>query len=149
MKQFILPLAFVAVLSSCTSRQQEAARNAAQETKEAAGNLVNNVASGGVAGIYQGITPCADCEGIETRLYIYDDSSFVENTVYLGKPDKSQLFSSSGKWEKKDALITLTFPNGPRKYKLGLNKLIMLDADGKEINGNFKLRYILSKVGDF
>ena len=39
-------------------------------------------------GMYKGVVPCADCEGIETTLWL-DDNNFVLITNYLGKKSKA------------------------------------------------------------
>jgi copper homeostasis protein (lipoprotein) len=41
------------------------------------------------AGNYQGILPCADCEGIKTQILLNKDLSYVLETQYLGKDEKN------------------------------------------------------------
>lgn len=36
---------------------------------------------------YKGITPCADCEGIETEVVLNKDLTYLIKTKYLGKGD--------------------------------------------------------------
>lgn len=148
MNKFIVMACAAGVLLSCNESQQQAAKRAAEETKETASTLVNTVASGGVTGIYEGLLPCADCAGIETRIYLFADSSFVENSLYLGKPN-STTFTASGKWSQESGTITLSQTGSARKYKLGISKLTLLDTEGKEIQSSLKDRYILAKTGDF
>jgi copper homeostasis protein (lipoprotein) len=52
------------------------------------------------AGIYQGILPCADCEGIKTQIVLNKDLSYVLETQYLGKDEK--IFQAKGtfKWNE-------------------------------------------------
>ena len=45
-------------------------------------------------GTYKGITPCADCDGIETELVLNKDLTYVIKTKYLGKGDGKTLEES-------------------------------------------------------
>jgi copper homeostasis protein (lipoprotein) len=45
-------------------------------------------------GVYTGTLPCADCEGIKTRIVLKKDGTFERNMTYLGKEDNS--FSEEG-----------------------------------------------------
>ena len=36
-------------------------------------------------GIYKGVLPCADCQGIATALTLNNDNTYVLTTKYLGK----------------------------------------------------------------
>lgn len=98
-------------------------------------------------GIYRGILPCADCEGIKTTVYINRDNSFkiVEN--YLGKNEKSIETSGTYSWTKMGNSIILKAPNSSEKrsYFVGENTLTQLDQSGKKIEGNLAPNYILSK----
>jgi uncharacterized lipoprotein NlpE involved in copper resistance len=46
-------------------------------------------------GVYKGVLPCADCEGIETRLSLQRDGDFERTTRYLGKADR--VFTARGR----------------------------------------------------
>ncbi|MGL5264897.1 MAG: copper resistance protein NlpE N-terminal domain-containing protein, partial [Plesiomonas shigelloides] len=41
---------------------------------------------------YQGVLPCTDCDGIDTRIRLNDDGSFVETDTYL-QGRSGQLFA--------------------------------------------------------
>lgn len=38
-------------------------------------------------GTYEGTLPCADCRGMETKLILNQDKTYVLNTVCFGKSD--------------------------------------------------------------
>jgi len=40
-------------------------------------------------GIYRGVLPCADCEGIETEIKINADLTYVISSTYLGKNEEA------------------------------------------------------------
>lgn len=99
------------------------------------------------AGIYKGITPCADCEGIATKISLNKDQTFLIQTQYLGKGD-GKVFEEKGSftWDKTGGFVLLQGPKGkPSRYKVGENKLLQLDLQGKEISGPLVEKYVLTK----
>ena len=98
-------------------------------------------------GTYKGITPCADCEGIETELVLNKDLTYVIKTKYLGKGDGKTLEESGNfVWDQSGSSITLEGSKGrPSRYKVGENKLIQLDMKGNVISGALAEKYVLIK----
>ncbi len=99
------------------------------------------------AGTYKGVTPCADCEGIETELVLNQDLTYVMKTKYLGKGD-GKVFEENGSfvWDKNGGSISLQGgKGGPSQYKVGENQLIQLDMEGKVITGDLAEKYVLTK----
>ncbi len=98
-------------------------------------------------GTYKGITPCADCEGIETKIYLNKDLTFIIQTKYIGKEDP-KVFEVKGTfaWNNAGSIVSLQGIKGrPFQYKVGENKLIQLDMQGKAITGSLAQMYILTK----
>ncbi|MGL2964467.1 copper resistance protein NlpE N-terminal domain-containing protein [Flavobacterium sp. RSB2_4_14] len=98
-------------------------------------------------GTYKGTTPCADCEGIATEITLNTDLTFSLKTKYLGKGD-GKVFEEKGTfvWDKSGSTITLTDLKGkPNQYKVGENRLIQLDMNGKIITGALAEKYVLTK----
>jgi uncharacterized lipoprotein NlpE involved in copper resistance len=98
-------------------------------------------------GTYKGVTPCADCEGIETELVLNQDFSYVIKTKYRGKGN-GKVVEENGNfvWDKKGRSISLQrSEGGPSQYKVGENRLIQLDMEGKQITGDLAEKYILTK----
>ena len=98
-------------------------------------------------GTYKGVTPCADCEGIETEITLNTDLTFVIKTKYLGKGD-GKIFEEKGvfSWDKTGGIIYLDcLKNRPNQYKVGENQLIQLDMEGHVISGSLAEKYILKK----
>jgi heat shock protein HslJ len=95
-------------------------------------------------GTYQGILPCADCEGIKTQLVLKEDLSYNLITSYLGKEEN--IFETKGTftWDKNGSNIMLD--NSEKQvYKVGENKLFLLDKSGNRIEGNLAKNYTLEK----
>jgi heat shock protein HslJ/uncharacterized lipoprotein NlpE involved in copper resistance len=101
-------------------------------------------------GIYTGIIPCADCEGIQTLIKLNDDLSYIWKTRYLGKDET--IFGTTGNFDWSDDGSSITLINntedqsGP-SWLVGENMLFMLDADGNRITGELAAMYNLEKVG--
>ncbi|MBC8884567.1 copper resistance protein NlpE N-terminal domain-containing protein [Flavobacterium piscinae] len=100
------------------------------------------------SGMYQGVLPCADCEGIETTLWI-DENNYVLFTNYLGKKNKTKSeFRGSYVWnEFGNTIILKGIENAPNHYFVGENYLKQLDMDGNKI-GDLAEKYVLQKKSD-
>jgi uncharacterized lipoprotein NlpE involved in copper resistance len=97
-------------------------------------------------GIYSGILPCADCEGIEVTLELGPGDSYIRKSTYLGKDD-NQVFESSGtfSWNEAGNTITLLEEEAPNQYFVGENVLFHLDMEGNRITGDLADNYKLIK----
>lgn len=98
-------------------------------------------------GTYKGVTPCADCEGIETLIVLNNDLTYSIKTKYLGKGN-GKVFEDTGSyiWNKSVGIIVLEGMEGsPSKYKVGENQLIQLDLEGNVISGALAEKYVLTK----
>ncbi len=98
-------------------------------------------------GIYQGILPCADCEGIQTKITLHLDKSYVIETKYLDKEAKT--FNNKGNFVWNQAGNTIILDNledSPSQYFVGEDMLIQLDIKGNKITGDLAQKYILNKV---
>lgn len=98
-------------------------------------------------GMYKGVVPCADCEGIETLLILNADNTYVLRTNYIGKPD-AQAIEKTGNltWNAEGTTVTLSgIENAPAQYFVGENQAIQLDMSGNRITGELADKYILTK----
>lgn len=97
MKKLILVLIFACVLLSCNSKNKEkASQISSQETdNESTEDDLEKVF------VYEGLLPCADCEGIETVLKIYQGDGTMEShkfelsSIYQGKGN-GEIFKETG-----------------------------------------------------
>jgi heat shock protein HslJ len=96
------------------------------------------------AGLFYGIIPCADCNGIETYIELNANKTGIVQEKYLGKEDKVSV--AAIRWEMKQNLVTL-FENEKQKgtYMFSNSNLKKLDAKGKAITGSLASKYILHK----
>ncbi|QNL52328.1 copper resistance protein NlpE N-terminal domain-containing protein [Olivibacter sp. SDN3] len=99
-----------------------------------------------VVGVYKGVLPCADCEGIETEVELKDDDTYVKKTKYLGKGDGDvQEEKGSFSWEDGSNIVLNGASDGPNKYFVGENTLTTLDLDGEKVTGELAENYVLKK----
>lgn len=98
------------------------------------------------SGVYTGVIPCADCEGIETSITLMKDNTFSRKLVYLGKGGNPIVDKGSFTWDSAGAIITITGNDGvPQHYKVGENVLFHLDQSGNMIQGELAAKYRLLK----
>lgn len=101
------------------------------------------------AGTYEGVLPCADCEGIRTRLVITYGLTYELEAQYLGKSEEVFKRSGAFSWDEQGRTIKLEGIDPAYEtnhYQVGENRLFKLDMDGKRISGELEDRYILEKV---
>jgi copper homeostasis protein (lipoprotein) len=97
-------------------------------------------------GVYKGITPCADCEGIETKISLKKDGTFKRSLIYQGKDNNS--FHDEGKleWNIEGSKVNLIGEDGRSQiYQVGENVLFHLDQEGNRITGDLAEMYKLTK----
>ncbi|MGL4746291.1 MAG: copper resistance protein NlpE [Shewanella sp.] len=145
MKRPLFTIAMVAILTTaCNDPQnapsQGATANTETQTTIPLGDTSQNALDW--PGVYEGVLPCASCEGIQTTLTLQADNSFELKSIYLGKDES--IFKVAGKfdWDSNGSKITLSDGS---KYLVGENQLFMLDTDGNRITGGLAENYILKK----
>lgn len=94
MKKMILPVLFTGLLAVSCSKKEEVK----QETKvtEVQTTTTTDTTSN-LSGNYEGTIPCADCPGIETKLTLNQDETFVLERNYL--ESKNGKSSEKGTYE--------------------------------------------------
>lgn len=95
---------------------------------------------------FYGTIPCADCPAIEYELHLHDDNTFNESMLYLERSEDA--FKEDGTYRiENDSIIVLDRGGneGFDRFVLRNNNLVILDSDGKEIEGDLAAYYVLSK----
>lgn len=96
-------------------------------------------------GVYYGVLPCADCEGIETTITLTADS-YTKEVVYQGKSKNIVTEKGTFTWNEAGNTITLSGSQAPNQYFVGENNLFHLDVDGNRIEGEMASKYRLQKL---
>lgn len=117
-------------------------------------NLTNQIATGDTsensldwAGTYQGVIPCASCEGIQTTLTLNQDGSYLLSSTYLGEAP-GEVFEQSGsfQWDAAGQVVKLQHSETPVFFRVEENAARQLDLEGQRITGPLADHYRLSKV---
>lgn len=93
---------------------------------------------------FAAVLPCANCEGIETRITLRADGTFFSQQIYLGKPKPNQA-SDLGRWVMShygNVLIIQGQQSEPRYFRVKHpDTLEMLDLEARTIFSdlNYKL----------
>lgn len=94
---------------------------------------------------WRGVLPCADCEGIETSLFLAKDGTWVMSQRYQGVEREPSSFASYGTWARTAEKLVLTDSKGEKfYYRAKGDKLEMLDREGNPIESS--LNYTLEPV---
>ena len=93
---------------------------------------------------WRGVLPCADCEGIETSLFLQKDGTWVMNQRYQGAKEPSS-FATYGTWARTAEKLVLTDTAGEKTYFRAKGEgMEMLDREGNPIESQFN--YTLAPV---
>lgn len=166
----LVPLALVALLAGCgqqatleqaalemtqkaEEKGAEPANRKADDTLDTAEESTSSVASRHTAmtsldwhGAYQGVTPCADCEGIDTTLTLNQDKTYQLTRTYLGKSAEAFQQEGTFSWDKTGRVVILEgLTHGPDQFFVAENRVIMQDMEGDMIEGELADRYVLKK----
>jgi copper homeostasis protein (lipoprotein) len=99
-------------------------------------------------GVYTGVLPCADCEGIQTLLELNRNQTYRLEAKYLGKSEEAYSTEGTFRWAPSGNSIELDLPekgSSPFNYAVGENVLTQLDLQGQRITGTLAERYRLIK----
>ena len=93
---------------------------------------------------WRGVLPCADCEGIETSLFLQKDGTWVMNQRYQGAKEPSS-FGTYGTWARTAEKLVLTDTTGEKTwFRPKGDSMEMLDREGNPIESQFN--YTLAPV---
>ena len=148
----------VAGLTACSKENDRNMSNADAQTNtgmnapatiETANNQsnmnTNTTANSNWAGEYEGVFPCADCEGIKVELDLNPDKTYELSEQYLGKSGSNETETKgSFSFDPKDpSIITLDNNADNRKFFVGENFVEARDVEsGKAIQSNLNYKLL-------
>lgn len=147
-KVITLMTLFFLVVSCAKKDKNETTDTAVVDSTEVVVNDDHNAKNSlDYIGMYQGILPCADCEGIETSILLEDDKNYVLKTNYLGKKNSAtNEVRGVYSWnEEGNTIILAGIENAPNRFFVGENYITQLDMDGNKIEGDLADKYVLQK----
>lgn len=122
----------LAALAGCTTPTERLSAPAADNSRNALD----------WPGTYAGTLPCADCQGIRTRIELRADGTFSLSQTYLGRDPQPFIDNGTFTWDATGSRITLDGGGSDSKqYRVGENALLQLDRNGQPINGAFTGAY--------
>lgn len=145
----VICLAFVIFMTSCNSgskKETPITDVPPMDHIEMGTTGDNSMTSLDWAGTYNGELPCADCEGIKTKVTINSDNTYTIQETYLGKETAPNKTEGTFEWDDQGQRILLS---GDRNaFFVGENTLTLLDNDGNKITGDLEALYVLRKEID-
>lgn len=138
----LLCISLVIALNSCSGVK----KNDKVESAKSATTTEVSTKTENYYGTYEGVLPCADCEGIKTTLKINPDKTYNLESVYLNKKDGD--FDECGTYDVLNGnVIELITPSSNYKtyYRILDNSVMLSDKEGTINNGPLAEHYILKK----
>lgn len=119
--------------------------------KSADNKIDNSSEKVDLTGAYRGLMPCADCEGIRTEIVLDEKGRYTISRVYVGKRGSRSHNSGFYKYDGSSGVVYLTDKKGGVEgsylYKEG--NLVMLDGDGKRVEGELANMYVLERAVEY
>jgi uncharacterized lipoprotein NlpE involved in copper resistance len=143
----ILSAALVAVAAVACGDSGESENNAVVLPQDSTGTATDVQYQRVISAAYVGVIPCADCDGINTELTLFADTSYQLVTEYLGKNPKDTAglnATDTGRYMMHND--TLHLVGAEAKYLKTDTALIQLDKSGTVTKGKQAEKYVLKKV---
>lgn len=100
-------------------------------------------------GIYEGVLPCADCDGIKTVIHLRPENRYHKMSTYLGKGDNA-IFEAEGNfsWEESGNVILLDVDGQEGRYFVGENFILLMGQLDEPVYSSLDEFYKLHKRSD-
>jgi len=129
-KLILLPVFLLLIVTGCSS-----APETLPDTKQV--TFLTN-------GVWIGLLPCEDCEGIDYTVNFKDDFTFKQKFVYKGKD--AEFITDEGEWSfVSDSVIELGSSDYGKSFLVSGKKLIMLNEYGERFESSLEGKYSLHK----
>ncbi|MBC9911189.1 copper resistance protein NlpE N-terminal domain-containing protein [Chitinophaga varians] len=142
MRKLICFTTLFAVLMACNNHQNT------QSTTDSttAGKQTPVATAPHITGTYQGTLPCADCPGMDYQISLFDDHTFTELVSYQGR-GQGIAFTEKGTWQQiNDSIVSIKKKTDSSSFLASDSKLLVLDKQGKRIEGALASNYVLKPV---
>jgi len=80
------------------------------------------------AGVYEGVLPCADCPGIQTRLTLSRDETYELSSLYMDRDTAPRIVRGRFSWQPNGNAITLDAQRGGQQFAVGEGRVALLEA---------------------
>jgi uncharacterized lipoprotein NlpE involved in copper resistance len=153
MKCIIIILA-VFCLVSCKDEEKTSEINSTESSAENMETIPdkahNSQNSLDWAGVYKGVLPCEDCEGIETSIQIDKNLDYVLSQHFLGRAEAEENnINETGKFKWNSAGSTISLGEREKLYfKVSENYLLQVFEDESKVMGDSAIKYRLTKTNN-
>ena len=102
------------------------------------------------AGVYEGTTPCLDCDGIETTLRLKSDETFELSQNHLGKPEGENDFQYTGNftWKENGSEVVIETNDKTLEFKIEENQVRIMNIEGDVVDDELADFYVLEKTSN-
>lgn len=128
MKTALMLGGLAAVLWGCMPQKEDSVPAQPAVARPADAHTSRNSLDWG--GVYEGVLPCADCPGIETRLRLERDGTYELSTRYLDRQDVAQTKRGRFTWHPGGNAIALDASGFGHQFSVGEGRLSLLNRDG-------------------
>lgn len=138
-----LILCALAALAACSSGKKH---EALPEPQSGGQQLLANARQSTVwQGTYQGILPCANCEGIATMLVLEPNGTYVMRTRQLGIDNKDRKYEGTYEWQG-DSMVRLSGETQQKVFAVHDGYIQARMPDGSAIPAHPDADYRLEKT---
>lgn len=148
MKKNVILFAMLAIgLVSCKNKEKNQENWVVEDNQFSTEFMDEHTAQNSLdwMGEYEGILPCADCEGIKTTIVLNQDGTFISKEQYIKDPALEVESKGDFSWDATGFIVTLESDNFERSFKVVERAIIHLDNDGNEITGELAEYYRLAQ----
>ena len=147
MKHLFVPVVAAFLFAACSGPGAD--QGSSDQTDTTALPSVAPTVVANWTGYYDGTLPCADSPGIETRLWVRSDSTFVLQQRSIDRDSVPQ--GTIGQWHVLNGLMTIGYAGDkPDFYRYTEDGLVMVDEMGENFasTANYGLEKLADAIGD-
>ena len=122
MKTAFIVLVLAAVMAGCMPRKEGSDPVMARQA-----DLHTSQNSLDWAGVYEGVLPCADCPGIQTRLTLNRDESYELSSLYVDRDKTPRVVRGRFSWQPNGNAITLDGQARGQQFAVGEGRIALLE----------------------
>ena len=119
---YLLLLALTVALPACMTRDERGGKPSGLDAAHNSRNALD------WAGAYEGVLPCVDCPGIQTRLTLSRDETYELSTLHLGRDSAARVVRGRFSWQPNGNAITLEARHGGQQFAVGEARVALLEA---------------------
>ena len=141
MNRVVVLLLCASIAFACSKESKDTATSNAEATASA------ETIPSEFIGTFNGVLPCADCEGMETSLTLNANKTFLKAVKYLGKDTKVFMTKGSYEVDGKTGMVTMSPNDGESipNYRMVAGRMVQLDMSNNIVTGDLSNAYILAK----